>query len=87
MPFAVLALLRWYGRFSAAGTILTAVLVTGLTVVGYIEIDRSESSTAAIGLVYFPIWFTLLVVVAYVVDLGTRHVPGASGDKAGHHAH
>lgn len=71
VPFAVLALLHRRSGFSDLGTVVTAVIFTGLTVLGYIEVERSDSSTAALT---YPIWFTLLVVVAYLVDIGTRHV-------------
>lgn len=74
VPFAVLALLHRRSGLSDLGTVVTAVIFTGLTVLGYIEVERSDSSTAALGFLIYPIWFTLLVVVAYLVDIGTRHV-------------
>lgn len=71
-PFAALAVLHGSGAFSTLGTVATAVAVAGLTVFGYVGIEGSDSSTAALGFIYFPIWWTLVVVAACLVDLAVR---------------
>ena len=81
MPFAVLAVLYGSELFSAIGTIVTGLGTTALTILGSIAIERSESSTASIGYLYLPIWYTLLVVAACVVDLGARAVLRRIGGK------
>ena len=73
MPFALLLLLHRHG-FSDIGAVLTSVAVAGLYVWGYVDIERSDSSTAALGLLFLPTYFGLLVVIAWLVDLGTRRV-------------
>ena len=72
MPFALVLLFRLYG-FSDAGTVITAVVLAGLTVSGYVAIERSDSSTAGIALLYFPLYLTVVVVIAFLTDLGVRH--------------
>ena len=72
MPFGVLLALHRWASFSGIGTVVTAVVVAGLTVVGYIAIERSESSTAGIALIYTPIWLAVLVFIAWLVDLALR---------------
>ncbi len=72
LPFAVIAVLHRGARFSAVGTASAAAVVAILTVVGQIAMHRSDSSTAVLGLIWFPIWFVLLVAIAWVVDLAAR---------------
>jgi hypothetical protein len=74
IPFGLLLLLHGRGGFSNIGTLLTAVAVAGFIVVGYVEILRSDSSTAALGLLYLPIYSVVVVVIAAVVDLIARTV-------------
>lgn len=69
LPFALLVFFRRL-RFSDTGTVLTAVVVAGLTVLGYVEIHRSDSSTAALGFLWFPIWLAVLVLIAWLIDRG-----------------
>jgi hypothetical protein len=53
MPFAAILLLRRSG-FSDVGVVVTAVVVSALTVAGYVAVSSSDSSTAAVGLLIFP---------------------------------
>jgi hypothetical protein len=80
MPFAALLLLRLSG-FSDVGLVVTAVVVSAVTVAGYVAVSSSDSSTAAVGLLIFPLWWTLLVVVAFVVDIVVRHVVRRPDDR------
>ena len=73
MPFGLLLLFHRRG-LSDVGAMLTAFVVSGLYVWGYVEIERSDSSTAAIGLLYLPAYFVLVVMIAWIVDLGARRV-------------
>jgi hypothetical protein len=73
MPFALLLLFHRRG-LSDIGAMLTAVVVAGLYVWGYVEIERSDSSTAAVGLLYLPVYFVFVVTTAWLIDLGTRRV-------------
>jgi hypothetical protein len=72
MPFGLLLLFRTLG-FSDVGTVVTAVVVAALTVLGYVAIESSESSTAGIALLFFPIYFAIVVLGALLIDLGVRH--------------
>ena len=74
IPFGLLLLLHSRGGFSRIGTLITAVGVAGFTVFGYVEIARSDSSTAALGLLFFPLYSVVAVVIAWLVDLGARTV-------------
>jgi hypothetical protein len=72
MPFALLlVLLRAFG-FSDLGTLITAVVVAALTITGYVAIDRSDSSTAGIAVLFFAIYLEVVVVAAFLIDLGAR---------------
>jgi hypothetical protein len=87
MPFLlILFLFRAFG-FSDLGTVITAVVLAALTVAGYVAIDRSDSSTAGIALLFFPIYFEVVVVVAFLIDLGARHAVRrlANRDSPNHH--
>jgi hypothetical protein len=74
MPFALLLLLHRHGGLSAVGTLVTAIVVAALAAWGYVEIERSDSSTAGLGLLAFPLYFAGLVVVAWFIDIGVRRV-------------
>lgn len=73
MPFALLLLFQRVG-FSDAGTVVTAVVIAALTASGYVVVERDDSSTAGIALLLFPLCLSVLVVIAFFVDLGLRHV-------------
>jgi hypothetical protein len=73
MPFALLLLFQRVG-FSDAGTVVTAVVIAALTASGYVVVERDDSSTAGIALLLFPLYLSVLVVIAFFVDLGLRHV-------------
>jgi hypothetical protein len=81
LPFAILLLFHRVG-FSDAGTVLTAVVLAGVTFLGYVAVERSDSSTAGIALLYFPLYFTVVVVIAFFIDLGVRHVARRSNRSA-----
>ena len=72
LPFALLILLHKRLRFSHTGTVVTAFVAAGLTVLGYAEIHRDDSSTAALGFIWFPIWLAVLIVIAWLIDFGVR---------------
>jgi hypothetical protein len=82
LPFGGLLLLHKQAGFSDVGTIVTASAVATFTVLGYVAIFRSDSSTAAIGVLYFPIWAGLLVIAAWLIDRGARSIVGRSADKS-----
>lgn len=71
-PFALLLFLHSRLRLSDTGAVLVAVVVAGLTLLGYVAIHRDDSSTAALGFIWFPIWLAVLVAIAWLMDLGLR---------------
>jgi Na+/melibiose symporter-like transporter len=73
MPFALLLLFHRVG-FSEVGTVVTAVVIAALTALGYVAVERDDSSTAGIALLFFPIYLAVLVVIAFFIDLGARRV-------------
>jgi hypothetical protein len=73
MPFALLLVLRRM-RMSAVGTVATALGIAVLTTLGYVAVERDDSSTAGIALLFFPIYLAALSVVAFLIDLGARHI-------------
>jgi hypothetical protein len=81
MPLALVVLLHRVG-FSDVGTVVTAVVVAALTALGYVAVERDDSSTAGIALLFFPLYLLVLVVVAFFVDLGVRHVVSRFGNRA-----
>lgn len=81
LPFAVLLLCHRAG-FSDVGTVVTGVLVAVLTVVGYVAVERDESSTAAIALIIFPLYLAVFVAVAFFTELGMRHVVRRFGNRS-----
>jgi len=80
MPFVVLLLLNRVG-FSHLGTTVMAVVIAALTVFGYVAVERDDSSTAGIALLFFPLYLAVLVVVAFFVDLGVRHAFRRSANR------
>src|SRR5215210_2884206 len=73
LPFALLLLCRRTG-FSDVGTVVTAVVAAALTTLGYVAVERDESSTAGIALIIFPLLLAVVAAVAFFIELGIRHV-------------
>jgi len=73
-PFALIVLLRRTGDFSYPASAATTLLLAALAVALQVDIHRSDSSTAGLGLLFYPFWFGGVVTVAWTLDLGLRAV-------------
>ena len=81
MPFALLLLFHRIG-FSNVGALVTAVALAAMTALGYVAVERDDSSTAGFALLLFPIYLAVIVVIAFFIDLGARHVARRFGNRS-----
>ncbi|MGH9032405.1 MAG: hypothetical protein ACRDY4_02155 [Acidimicrobiia bacterium] len=70
VPVVVLAVIAIRSRAILA---LTVVVAGSVSVASSWEIMRSESSTAAVGILYMPIGVLFWVLVGLAIDYGRRH--------------
>lgn len=70
LPFGVLLLTRQH--FATAAFVVAVAFVVAATVAVDVSVDRDNGSTAALALLWVPIWLTILIGIALLVTRAVR---------------